>query len=317
MSDLTRPLAADAFRLHGREHPPADHRALRKHEIPSGPPVRSCVPIFFGHAKFRSVTDVLVNRLGLKVTSLFWVPLLIAVTACSGPEEYDRSYSWSPVSINAGIEGSAEVEAIIAPYRNRMDSMMDEVIGHAAHDLTTQGKYESTLGTFVTELLLRQSMSSFNRKVDVAIMNHHGGLRAPINQGPITLGEVFEVMPFENEVVLLDVPGEHLKEVIGRIARSGNSMIWPVSFHITQSGPENIRVNGEELVAVRNYSLAVSDYLANGGAGFDLLTSLERPDVHPVKLRDMIVREVRQKWADHDSIKAEVANHITQSDPDP
>ena len=239
--------------------------------------------------------------------------LLIFLVSCSGPIDYDRSYTWSPVEINPTIEGSEDIEAIIAPYRTKLDSIMDEVIGYASHDLTTQGQYESTLGTFVTKLLREQSISSFEKEVDVTIMNHHGGLRAPINKGPITLGEVFEVMPFENEMILLEIPGDRLIELITFIGRSGRSMIWPVSFHIAGSAVENIRVDGKEIESNKIYTLSTSDYLANGGGGFHMLKSLKRIEVNPVKLRDMIEQEIRQQTARGDSIKIEVANLITVS----
>ncbi|MEO1052101.1 MAG: 5'-nucleotidase [Bacteroidota bacterium] len=249
------------------------------------------------------------------VRTAIWLAYpLIFLLSCASPKDYDISYAWSPVEINSDVEGSEHIEAIIAPYRDRLDSTMEEVIGYASHDLTTQGEYESTLGTFVTKLLRDQSASFYEKQVDVAIMNHHGGLRAPINKGPITLGEVFEVMPFENEMVLLDIPGDSLTKVIEFISQSGRSMIWPASFHITASGVENIQVDGQEIDPNKHYTLAISDYLANGGGSFKMLKPLKRLDVRPIKLRDMIVQEIKQQTAKGDSIQMEVLNLITVSD---
>lgn len=240
--------------------------------------------------------------------------ILIFLVSCSTSEDVNISYSWSPVKINSEVKEAEQIDSIITPYRIKLDSIMSEVIGYAAHDLTVKGQYESTLGTFVTNLMLTQSISSFDRKVDVAMMNHKGGLRASINNGPITLGEIFEVMPFENEVVLLEIPGHLLLEVIQFIYETKNTMIWPVSFYITGSGIENVLVAGKEIVPDQNYTLAISDYQANGGEGFYMLKPLKRLEVNPVKLRDMIAQEIRQQAAMGDSIKAEVANLITVSD---
>lgn len=242
---------------------------------------------------------------------LLFVYLLLAILiSCSGPADYQRSYTWEPVEINQDVEASGDVEEIITPYRARLDSIMDEVIGYASHDLTTKGQYESTLGTFVTKLLLEQAIAEYQKPVDVAIMNHQGGLRAPINEGPIRLGEAFEVMPFENDMILLEVPGDTILQVINFISRSGRSMIWPVSFTVTDSGVENILVNGEEIDSSRTYILSISDYLANGGSGFRMLKGLKRLEVTPVKLRDMIINEIKQRTAKGDSIRSEVANLV-------
>ncbi len=251
----------------------------------------------------------------MKLFHQVFLSLMVILTiSCSGPKDYDIVYTWSPVSISSDIEDSENIEKIIAPYRSTLDSIMDEVIGYAAHDLTTRGQYESTLGTFVTKLSLDQSISFFEREVDAAIMNHHGGLRAPINEGPITLGEVFQVMPFENEIVLLEISGNELVEVIKYIGETGRSMIWPVSFHVSSSGIENIRLDGKEIESEKSYVLSISDYLANGGSGFHMLTSLKRLDVTPIKLRDMIVKEIRDRTARGDSIRTDVSNFITTSD---
>jgi len=237
------------------------------------------------------------------------------LTSCKQPSDYTPSITWSPVQINQKIQEEENIEAIIAPYRLRLDSIMDEVIGYAAHDLNMEGEYESTLGIFVTKLLLEQSVAIFDKEVDVAIMNHKGGLRATISEGEITQGEVFEVMPFENEVVLLETPGDTLLKVINHISKSGRSMIWPVTFHVSDEGVENILVNGEPIIPDKNYILSISDYLANGGGGFKMLKSLKRLEVKPIKLRDLIMQEIKQQAAQGNSIKIELANSVTVSIP--
>lgn len=242
--------------------------------------------------------------------SLFLGIIIFSLVSCSDSKVFEPSYTWSPVEINGEIKGSDKIEAVIAPYRMELDSIMDEVIGYASHDLTTAGEYESTLGTFVTKLLLDQSVSSFKQSVDVAIMNHKGGLRAPINKGEITLGEIFEVMPFENEMVLLEVPGDVMLEVVQRVGRSGRSMMWPVSFKVSEEGPQNIRIDGKPLQMDKNYILSVSDYMANGGGGFRMLKDLKRLDTPPAKLRDFIVEEIIQRTAQGDSIQQSVQNTI-------
>ena len=248
----------------------------------------------------------------LKVS--IWLGMIL-LFSCSSNETYQPTYTWSPVAINEDIVPTRQIEDIIVPYRHKLDSIMDEVIGHASHDLTDQGKYESTLGTFVTRLLLEQARASYNRPVDIAIMNHHGGLRAPINEGEITLGDIFAVMPFENEVLLLDLPGTVLQEIVQFISKSGGSMIWPVSFKVTDQGVEDILIAGKQLDLQRTYTLSVSDYQANGGSGFWMLKELKRQEIVPIKLRDLIIKEIKENTAQGDAISAEVANAITVITP--
>jgi 2',3'-cyclic-nucleotide 2'-phosphodiesterase (5'-nucleotidase family) len=117
-------------------------------------------------------------------------------------------------------------------------------------------------------------------------------------------------MPFENEMLLLEVPGDVLLEVIEKISKRGSSMIWPVTFDQTKEGPINIQLNDQAISPTKNYVMAISDYLANGGSGFAMLKSVKRLEVSPVKLRDIIVKEIREKTERGESIHVSIAHHI-------
>ena len=96
--------------------------------------------------------------------------LLLLLASCHNRSTTQTKIAVSGIEINQQLQEADEIEAIVAPYRDSLEAIMDEVIGFAAHDLTTNGKYESTLGTFVTRLCLEQSEAIFEREVDVAII---------------------------------------------------------------------------------------------------------------------------------------------------
>lgn len=249
-----------------------------------------------------------------RVTLTLWLlMLLLFASACqsASTESTEPIITWSAIPIADSVSIDQSVEDVIAPYRQKLDSIMNEVIGYAAADLTSRGAYESTLGTFVTRLSLEQCEVLFERDIDVSVMNHHGGLRANLNAGEITLGEVFQVMPFENEMVLLEVPGDVLLEVVAHINGSGSSMLWPVKFDTGASGPKNISLNGQAISSSSTYIMAISDYLANGGGGFRMLIPLKRLDVKPVKLRDIIAKEIREINARGEEVDEKIANLVT------
>lgn len=232
------------------------------------------------------------------------------MASCTTPEEHTLDYNWSQEQITFDSTASDHIESLIAPYRAKLDSTMNEVIGYSAGDLSNKGRYESTLGAFVVQLMHAQSAKIYNHSVDVALINHHGGLRAPIGEGPITLGEAFNVMPFENEVWLLELSGEELAELVAFIPENGTSMLWPVSCKVTTEGVGNVLVGGEEIDPERNYTLVATDYQANGGNEFALLKPLKRLDVESVKLREMIIREIKEVAGRGDSLQATLPNLI-------
>jgi 2',3'-cyclic-nucleotide 2'-phosphodiesterase (5'-nucleotidase family) len=193
------------------------------------------------------------------------------------------------------IEDDPAVEAMVAPFRERMGDRIQEVVGEAAGPFTKSWP-EGTLGVFAADALLWAARNRVPFAVDMALMNN-GGLRVPIAPGPITVGKMFELMPFENMVSLLVLSGRQVEDLAGVIARRGGEPISGFAFRIEMAGEErvarDIRVAGEPLDPERRYRLATNDYLANGGDEFAILTeALEREDL-PLLVRDAFIEYLR------------------------
>ena len=79
---------------------------------------------------------------------LLCLAILLAATlaSCSVKQDQVPTITWSTVPIEQTISADEEIESTIRPYRERLDSIMNEVIGYAAHDLNDRGEYESNLG---------------------------------------------------------------------------------------------------------------------------------------------------------------------------
>jgi len=106
-------------------------------------------------------------------------------------------------------EISTDVQTIIDSYQDLIDES-NEVIGTVAGGLTN-----STLGAYAVDAMLNYVYSSYEFEgIDMAIMNT-GGVRASIDSGDITRAEVFEVFPFNNAVVLVNMSGALIKEFYG------------------------------------------------------------------------------------------------------
>jgi len=183
------------------------------------------------------------------------------------------------------------LEDLIAPYRTNLDKAMNSVIGQAGIKLT-KGKPESTLGTFVANLLLESARSADPTPVDFAMQNY-GGIRiSEIPEGDITTGKIFELMPFDNLLVVVDCPSKIAKRFINDMARSGGAPLSSnISFSIVEKKAEHIKIDGKAFDESRNYRIAMPDYIANGGGGKDYLIDLPRLDSE-VLIRDAIIEYV-------------------------
>lgn len=180
-----------------------------------------------------------------------------------------RHYSFDST---AGVD-SAFVR-FIQPYKVGVDTLMKTVVGRAAIPLT-KAQPECTLGNFMADAQLDAA-----RKLDsrvVASVVNYGGIRIPyLPPGPITKGAIYELMPFDNIVTIVEVPGTVLYRFADHMAaRRG----WPVAgLRYTVKGKKamSLSLNGEEVDSARIYKITVSDYIAGGGDDCDFLRPLKQ-----------------------------------------
>lgn len=171
----------------------------------------------------------------------------------------------------AGEQEATDIKNMIAPYKEQLDAEMEKVIGQLGMDMVKE-KPESTLGNFVADLVHEQCEKYYQKSIDFTVVNY-GGLRIPsMKAGPITRGKVFELMPFDNMMVIMELDGESMQQLFGVMAEKGG---WPISkqvqYQIKEGKPEEIKINGLAFDPNKTYKVALSDYLANGGDGLFFL----------------------------------------------
>lgn len=159
----------------------------------------------------------------------------------------------------------ATIVELIAPYKKEVEREMNAVIGEVAQMLT-KAQPESTLGNWATDLVHQQCEAYLDQKIDFTVLNY-GGLRiASLPAGDITKGKVFELMPFDNLLVGIEMKGSELLELFQHIVAKGG---WPLSKQIrmTVRGDQvlDVRIDGKKIEKDRVYTLATNDYIANGG----------------------------------------------------
>jgi len=166
------------------------------------------------------------------------------------------------------------LNALMAPYKLGVDTMMQVVVGHCDVPLT-KSQPESTMGNFVADAQL-SAAQAIDQSVSCAVANY-GGLRIPyLAPGAITRGKVYELMPFDNTITILEIPGRVVQQFCDHMAaRKG----WPVSgltFVISGDKAMDIKINGQPLNEDLTYKMAVNDYMAEGGDNCDMLRPLRR-----------------------------------------
>ena len=201
------------------------------------------------------------------------------------------------------------MEALVAPFRERMGEEIRQVIGETAGPLA-KAVPEGTLGNFATDAMLWAARQRMSEPVHMAMTNN-GGLRIPIAPGPIRVGQMFELMPFENMLSVLTLTGAQVEELANQLATMRGEPIAGFTFRIERSGEgrvaRDILVDGAPLDPTAEYRLVTNDYLANGGGDLTPLHNpLAREDL-PVLLRDAFIEYVIEMGV----IRAELEGRIT------
>lgn len=193
----------------------------------------------------------------------------------------------------------------VAPYQVRVDSMMKPVVGRVARYMAAH-KPESELSNLLADILLWGG-TRYGERPDFAVYNM-GGMRAAFAEGPVTLGAILDVAPFENKISFLTLSGDKTLELMRQIAaRGGEGVSRGVQLRIGRDGRlVEAKVGGQPIDPARSYRVATLDYLAQGN---DQLTAFKaKTDVREGKEKCDNVREIIAEYFKADAAKGIVTD---------
>jgi len=136
---------------------------------------------------------------------------------------------------------------------------MDDSLGWLPIDLS-KGLPDGSLGNFLADSYLRMAQRRVDSSVQVAFINH-GGIRLnQVSAGLLRRGTVYEVMPFDNELLIVYLTGAQLKGYLDHIAAEGGGGVAGLEMRIREGKAIDIRVRGHPLDTAARYGMANSDY---------------------------------------------------------
>jgi 2',3'-cyclic-nucleotide 2'-phosphodiesterase (5'-nucleotidase family) len=176
----------------------------------------------------------------------------------------------------------ARILTIILPYKQGMSAAMNEVIGYSPAYLEKK-KPSSALGSFMADATLAVAKEIYP-SATFCVLNY-GGIRSTLDSGEITVGEMFQLMPFENEIVVLKMRIAYLDTLKQFIKAKGGE---PISNNIADM---------DSVVANENdyFYLVTNDYMANGGDDYGFLLQAEERFETGIKIRDALIAYVKKE----------------------
>jgi len=231
----------------------------------------------------------------MNIRSLFLsIGFLVALSGCKVLYVSETEIEYKSISASVS-DKDPHIESLITPYRDNLKSSMNEVIGILEVDLIKE-RPESNMGNWIVDIFYEQANAITAEELDFAVMNQ-GGLRlSTLKKGPILRGEIFELIPFDNIVSVIEASGAEVMLFLDHIAEGKG---WPISHQVNMDIKDqrasNVKISATPIDKGRTYRFAVPDYVAGGGSGSSMLRSMKRTDYDDL-IRELAINHLKNTY---------------------
>ena len=257
----------------------------------------------------REINDTLIVQAGASGKVVGRLELTVSM-GTGQVVDYTSRKALVPVTGNLA-QVNQEVQALVDAALADAAETIDQPIGETAVALQPQSSGEFALGNLVVDAMLDADLDG--QSADIA-MHNNGGIRAALPKGPISFGQLYAVLPFDNQLMAMDLTGEQVLRILEHSVSSspGKMQVAGMTFRFDMSRPAGDRileatVGGEPLDPARSYRVVTIDYLASGGDGQETFLEGNNPAYGNTE-----VWEVAQYIRDHSPVHPKVEGRITQ-----
>ncbi|QDO95604.1 hypothetical protein FNB79_17045 [Formosa sediminum] len=199
------------------------------------------------------------------------------------------------IQISEELPPNQDLIDFIKPYHDHVVSTLDSTLAYAPETYNkNDGTFNTAIGNFMADVVYEQANPIFKSRtgqdIDFVLLNK-GGIRAPISKGNITSRTAYEIMPFENSIIVAAIKGTQVNKALNYLSKSKTA--HPVSklklvinsdFDIVEAS-----VKGQKIDDNRTYFVATNDYLYNGGDNMTFFKPNDTAYVLNYKLRNAFI----------------------------
>ena len=230
------------------------------------------------------------------VLKLFVIFLTLFFSVSCGKQNYYVSkIEGKQTAITDKEKQDPQFENFIKPYREHIDKDLNNVLAYSPETLDkSTGKWQTAIGNLLADVTLQRGNTIFmareKKNIDFCILNH-GGIRSILPKGNVTTRTAYEIMPFENSLVVIALKGEQVLELVDYfIATQKPHPLSGITFTISKDNvAKNIQVQGKPVEKDAIYYVATNDYLANGGDNMNFFKKGVQKFDLDYKLRNILI----------------------------
>jgi 2',3'-cyclic-nucleotide 2'-phosphodiesterase (5'-nucleotidase family) len=229
------------------------------------------------------------------------IPLFIFWSCDKRAELKSQRISAKNIQVEKSIEEDDSLKAIIEPYKSSIEDEMNKTLSYASTSMNKNDTpYNTAIGNMMADAVFEMAnpvfLSRQNDSIDAVLLNH-GGIRSGIFKGKITTRTAYQVMPFENLVVVAKLKGAQVKEMFRYLSEAKRA--HPISnMSIAVDDNWNLKeysIDGEDVIDSQFYYIATSDYLVNGGDNMRFFENAETIYQIDYKLRNLLIDYFQKK----------------------
>lgn len=191
------------------------------------------------------------------------------------------------------------IDSIVSPYKLGMGAIMDSVIAFSPNDFT-KGRPGGSLNNWSADVILSETLKLKPKFGPVFCLLNLGGLRSPISQGEVTVGDIYKLMPFDNEIVLVEMPMSTIPDIEDYLIKSGGE---PISGAKLVGGKLKIDTTDKN---IKSLWIVTSDYLMNGGDKMAFFEKRLSENYVGILMRDAMLNAAKSQdtliWNDENRI---------------
>ena len=250
----------------------------------------------------------------MRILYLSILSLSLVIVACE-TESNQRKYGYN-IEINQKVLSDSSIVKYYQPFKKILEeSLMNTPISYSPETYKkNDGELNSTLSNMFADATYEMSNPVFNKmsgkNIDIVLLNN-GGIRSIISKGNISEKTAFELMPFENSIVVLELNGLSIIKMIDYLRKV--KLQHPISgLQITLNNDysvNEVKINGVDIENEKKYYVATTDYLLEGGDKmYFLAETTKTTDIH-YKMRDVFIDYFKK----HDTLKLKSDNRFIRT----
>ncbi|MEH6407776.1 MAG: 5'-nucleotidase, partial [Leeuwenhoekiella sp.] len=187
--------------------------------------------------------------------------IFASLLSCKSNDVNLTKITGSEISISDTLVTSSDIDKFIAPYKKHVDQEMDSVLAYAPKSLSkTDGKYNTAIGNMLADAVFDLEGPIFYQRtqqhIDAVLLNH-GGIRSTLNEGPVTMRTAYEIMPFENMIVVVELTGKKVNEMFDYLKSGKAHPLAGMQLVINEKGDiQSATIGGKPVDENKTYFIA-------------------------------------------------------------